>query len=94
MVHSDFVKLLGELASLSKQQQAQVRGALDSPPNTSISAVASVIPGPKVCPHCQAPAEQLRPWGRSHGLARLRCHACGKTSNALTGTPLAHFAQT
>lgn len=91
MVHSDFVKLLGQLASLSKQQRAQVRSALDSPPNISVSAVASVIPGPKACPHCQAPAEQLRPWGHSHGLARLRCHACGKTSNALTGTPLAHL---
>ncbi|OOG51957.1 IS1595 family transposase [Polaromonas sp. C04] len=91
MGHSDFVKLLGQLAFLTKRQRAQMRSALAELPNTSTSAVASVLPGPNVCPHCQAPAAQLRPWGHSHGLARMRCHACGKTSNALTGTPLAHL---
>lgn len=91
MGHSDFVKLLGQLAILTKEQRTQMRSALDGPPHTASSAVASVIPGPNVCPHCQAPGEQLRPWGHSHGLARLRCRACGKTSNALTGTPLAHL---
>lgn len=91
MGHSDFVKLLGQLAILTKEQHTQMRIALDGPLHTSTSAVASVIPGPNVCPHCQAPGQQLRPWGQSHGLARLRCRACGKTSNALTGTPLAHL---
>lgn len=91
MVHSDFVKLLGLLASLTQSQRAQVRSALDERPNATAVAIASVIPSPNVCPRCQAPGEQLRPWGHSHGLARMRCHACGKTSNALTGTPLAHL---
>ena len=91
MNHSDFVKLLSQLASLSSKQRAQVRGALDGLPGTSATAVASVLQGPDVCPCCQAPAEQLRPWGHSHGLARMRCHTCGKTCNALTGTPLAHL---
>ncbi|WP_309680480.1 IS1595 family transposase [Polaromonas sp.] len=91
MGHSDFAELLGQLAFLTKQQRTQMRSALDSPPNTSVNAVASVLAGPNVCPHCQAPAEQLRPWGYSHGLARMRCHTCARTSNALTGTPLAHL---
>lgn len=91
MGHSDFVKLLGQLASLTQQQRVQMRSALDDLPNASTSAVAGVLPGPNVCPHCQAAGEQLRPWGHSHGLPRVRCHACGKTSNALTGTPLAHL---
>jgi transposase-like protein len=93
MSQSDFVKLLGQLACLTQQQRARVRSALDELKNTSASAsaVAHVIAGPGACPHCQAPAEQFRPWGHSHGLARLRCQACAKTRNALTGTPLARL---
>ena len=91
MVHSDFVQLLGQLASLTQSQRAQVRSVVDEHPNASAVAIASVIPSSNVCPRCQAPGEQLRPWGHSHGLARMRCRACGKTSNALTGTPLAHL---
>lgn len=91
MLHSEFVKLLGQLACLSKQQRTQMHSALDSPTSASISTLASVLPSPSVCPHCQAPAQQLRPWGYSHGLARMRCHSCARTSNALTGTPLAHL---
>ena len=93
MDQGDFVKLLGQLGCLTQPQRGQVRGALDELENTSASAsaVAPVLVGPSACPHCQAPAEQLRPWGRSHGLARLRCRACAKTCNALTGTPLARL---
>jgi transposase-like protein len=91
MERSDFVKRLKQLALLTAGQQAQVRYALDKAADTPASAVTSMLPGPKVCPCCQAPAEQLRPWGHRHGLACLRCRACGKTSNLLTGTPLAHL---
>lgn len=91
MDRADFVQLLGQLACLTSRQRTQVRHALDKPVGTPASILASLLPGPCACPHCQAPAGQLRPWGRSHGLARIRCQACGKTSNALTGTPLAHL---
>lgn len=87
MGSKDFLKLLDQLTSLSHQQRAQLRRALDA----SASAVAQVLPRPLACPHCQADGEQLRPWGHSHGLARMRCRACGKTSNALTGTALARL---
>ncbi len=91
MVHGGFVKLLEQLSLLTPSQRAQVRSALDERPNAAAVAIASVVPRPNVCPRCQAAGEQLRPWGHSHGLARMRCRACGKTSNALTGTPLAHL---
>lgn len=91
MNRSDFVRLLDQLASLSSKQRAQVQGVLTALPGTPTSAGAPILPGPEACPHCQAPAGQLRPWGCSHGLARQRCRACGRTSNALTGTPLAHL---
>jgi transposase-like protein len=91
MDHRDFVKLLSQLASLTQSQRSQVRRALEERPKAPTVAIARSIPSPNVCPRCQASSEQLRPWGYSHGLARLRCRACGKTSNALTGTPLAHL---
>lgn len=67
MGHSDFLKLFGQLASLTQQQRAQVRSALDVLPRPSATAIASVIPSPTACPHCQAAGEQLRPWGHSPG---------------------------
>ena len=91
MVNSDFVQLLRQLRLLTKGQRAKVRSALDETEHQPIRAIASVLPGPSGCPYCHAPAEQLRAWGFSHGLARLRCPTCHKTSNALTGTPLARL---
>lgn len=91
MVKNDFVQLLRQLGRLTQGQRAQVRSALEEMAHPPISAVASALPGPSACPHCQAPAGQLRPWGFSHGLARLRCRACHKTSNVLTGTSLARL---
>lgn len=91
MNRSDFVRPLGQLASLSPKQRTQLQGVLTALHDAPTSAVAHLLPGPETCPHCQASAGQLRPWGSSHGLARQRCRACGRTSNALTGTPLAHL---
>jgi transposase-like protein len=41
------------------------------------------------CPHCQS--MRVGPWGRASGLRRYRCRDCGKSFNALTGTPLARL---
>jgi transposase-like protein len=41
------------------------------------------------CPHCAG--REIVGWGRSHGLLRFRCKACGRTFNALTKTPMAHL---
>jgi transposase-like protein len=41
------------------------------------------------CPHCAGRA--IVGWGRSHGLSRFRCKACGRTFNALTKTAMAHL---
>ena len=92
MQRSEFAQLLTQLSSLTAGQKAQLRGALEKLPSTpAMAVVASLIPAPSACPHCQAPPEQLRPWGHSHGLVRYRCLACKKTGNPLTGTPLARL---
>ena len=38
------------------------------------------------CPHCETEGAVSR--GRARGLQRYQCKGCGKTFNALTGTPL------
>lgn len=43
------------------------------------------------CPHCDTAAPPYR-WGRSAGQQRYRCRDCGRSFNALTGTPLAGLA--
>ena len=43
----------------------------------------------RCCPHCQVDGAVVR--GRSNGLKRYFCKGCGKTFNALTGTPLARL---
>lgn len=91
MDKANFAKLLTQLASLSKKQRTQLSTAMAQLSCVAVSAVASVLPPPCACPHCQASGAQLRRWGYSHGLARLRCRNCGKTCNALTGTPLARL---
>jgi transposase-like protein len=53
--------------------------------------VAAVLGAQRACPHCHHSVCQ--PWGRAHGLPRFRCAACGRTFNALTGTPLARLRQ-
>jgi len=41
------------------------------------------------CAHCGA--EEIVGWGRSHGMPRYRCKACGRTFNAATGTGMARL---
>jgi transposase-like protein len=41
------------------------------------------------CPHCAG--REIVAWGRSRGLSRFRCKACGRTFNALTKTPMARL---
>lgn len=91
MAHHEFVQLLRQLQSLTQEQRSQVRHALDGAAHEPLGSIAPVLSGPNACPHCGAPAQQLRPWGFSHGLARLRCHTCHKTCNSLTGTALARL---
>ena len=43
----------------------------------------------RACPHCKVGGMVIR--GRANGLSRYYCKSCGKTSNALTGTPLARL---
>jgi transposase-like protein len=43
------------------------------------------------CPHCSG--ERMARNGSASGLQRYKCRDCGRTFNALTGTPLARLRQ-
>lgn len=80
-----FNSWVAQLPLLSPEQRKQLAKCLLAPgplPQDMIST-------PSSCPHCQS--SELRPWGASGGLPRYRCKACGKTSNPLTGTPMARL---
>ncbi|MDP3709450.1 MAG: IS1595 family transposase [Polaromonas sp.] len=84
-----FQHWLAQLGQLSAMQRATVQRVLREPrPKDALEAALPDLPA---CPHCQAPATQLAPWGWSRGLRRYRCRACGRTCNTLTGTALAHL---
>jgi transposase-like protein len=51
----------------------------------SIAQAAGIPP----CPHCRCP--RVYRCGQASGLQRWRCIACGRSFNALTGTPLARL---
>ncbi|WP_410488962.1 IS1595 family transposase [Aeromonas hydrophila] len=74
---------------LTLRQRRLAQHELTTPhPLTSLATQLSAC---QCCPHCQAEATQLAPWGRSRGLRRYRCKLCLRTSSVLTKTPLARF---
>ena len=76
----------GELTPAQRQPAIEgLRQARRSGPDP----LAAVLDVSRTCPHGHHPV--CRPWGQAQGLPRWRCAACGKTCNALTGTPLARL---
>lgn len=87
-----FSKYVKRLRLLTERQRAVLAQALAAYSGADLSGqLGRVAERPAACPHCQASAEYLRPWGRSHGLPRYRCHTCDRTCNPLSGTPLARL---
>lgn len=85
MKATEFKVWLSAISQLNPEQRKQLQAHVLRP-----SAVLDeALEAPKCCPRCAAQA--LRPWGAAHGLPRYRCKACGRTCNALTGTPLSRL---
>ena len=93
MDHAVFRAWFAEIDDLTTQQRQEVASALAG--QSSLKAVTAAIEdrlgGERVCPHCGCTRSVGR--GRADGLQRYRCKDCGKTFNALTGTPLARLRQ-
>ncbi|MCE9945813.1 IS1595-like element ISAeme10 family transposase [Aeromonas rivipollensis] len=84
-----FQHLLSLFPLLTLRQRRLAQHELTAP--HPITSLATQLPPCQCCPHCQAEAAQLAPWGWSRGLRRYRCKQCLRTSSVLTKTPLARL---
>jgi transposase-like protein len=91
MEHRKFNKLLKELDELTEAQARKVLDTLghqgDGDEVTKL--IEERLTDDPQCPRCGA--THLQRYGKEHGLQRYRCVGCGRTFNALTGTPLARL---
>ena len=87
----EWITLIAQFARLSRRQRqagiALLRG--NSPHDATIALLESVALPRLACPACHS--AHLHRHGHAHGLQRYRCVPCGRTFNALTGTPLARL---
>ncbi|MCH7370369.1 IS1595 family transposase, partial [Aeromonas sp. MR16] len=84
-----FQHLLSLFPLLTLRQRRLAQHELTTP--HPITSLAAQLPACRCCPHCQAEAAQLAPWGWSRGLRRYRCKLCLRTSSVLTKTPMARL---
>ena len=91
MEHGVFRAWLAEVDDLTVDQRLELEEVLAGrPPRTAVTAVIEASPGDeRRCPHCGHGASVG--CGQADGLRRFRCKGCGRSFNALTGTPLARL---
>ena len=86
-----FVRLLRQVPMLNKQQRSALLAVLR--PAVGLDRVCEAIEGARSAPLCCPDCGSTRHYrhGLDRGLQRYRCRACGRTFNALSGTPLARL---
>jgi transposase-like protein len=88
----NFKEFLAGLEMLSRSQRQRVLLLLQPPSeHSAIDVIETLAAVRSSCPHCAGTS--LYRHGCAHGLQRYRCRDCGKTFNALTGTPLARLRE-
>ena len=80
-----------QIPQLSYRQRIVCSNLLHSsaPQDAAVALIEQAAQAQLHCPACGA--TRFHRHGQAHGLQRYRCVLCGKTFNALTGTPLAHL---
>lgn len=89
---NDFYGWIARIPHLSKRQRKQCIEELDKPSSSTVGdGIPLVIAQAQLdrCPNCDH--DKLHKWGKASGLQRWKCMECSKTSNVLTGTPLARL---
>ena len=86
-----FQVLVAQLSDLSGVQRAALITALKRrlPADEALQLIDSHFLADPCCGHCRS--KNAGGWSAQGGLKRYRCKDCGKTFNALTGTPLAQL---
>ena len=91
MLSADWTIFIAQFACLSARQRqagiALLRG--NAPQQAAITLIEDVARQRLACPACHS--AHVHRHGHAHGLQRYRCVPCGRTFNALTGTPLARL---
>ena len=88
---SGFQALVAQLGELSEVQCKALLTALKRklPIDEAVELIDTRFKAAPCCGHCGSTS--VGGWSSQSGLARYRCNDCGKTFNALTGTPLAQL---
>ena len=91
MEHGVFRAWLAEVDDLTDDQRRELEEVLAGRPSrAAVTAMIETSPGDeRRCPHCGHGASVG--CGQADGLRRFRCKGCGRSFNALTGTPLARL---
>ena len=91
MKAQDFKALVEQLGDLSEVQRAALAAALagQGSANEAIALIETRFAAEPACGHCKS--QRFGGWGKASGLKRYKCKDCGRTFNALTGTPLAQL---
>ena len=93
MESKQFQKLVEQLSDLSEVQRAALLEAVrgGKPANEAIALIEQRFAAAPACGHCGS--NELRQMGRGQRLQALQVQSrgCGRTFNALTGTPLAQL---
>lgn len=91
MDHGVFRTWLAQVDDLTASQRLELEEVLAGrSPREAVAAAIEASPGEqRACPHC-GHGKFVR-CGKVDGLQRFRCKGCGKSYNALTGTPLARL---
>ena len=92
MNDADFRGFLEVCTTLSNSQRDILRSVLCEPPRQSCQLYERLEQNFAAHPRCQhCHSDDVRKHGRQSNRQRYQCKTCGRTFNALTGTPLAHL---
>lgn len=86
-----FGRIINALSGLSIGRRRALRNQVErmSEAETARLMIETLGLGAKICPNCGS--ERRWRHGTASGLQRYRCQGCGRTYNALTGSPLARL---
>ena len=91
MQAAEWKRFIAQFTNLSQRQRLAgitlLHGAAS--PDAAVALLESVARQRLHCPACQS--THCHRHGHAHGLQRYRCIPCGRTFNALSGTPLARL---
>jgi len=91
MQQAQWQAFITQFAALSRRQRVDSMALLNGtqPKQAASALIERTAQSRLCCPACRS--RHIHRHGHANDLQRYRCVQCGKTFNALTGTPLAHL---